>query len=141
MSKHEAEVNGLGKFLAKYKKSIVSVLGVLISAYFTAQAGDGVVTTSEFANIATLAASTISLYFAPNTPGARYTKSIIAATGAAASLAISYWSGGLSQDEISQIIVAVVTALGVKEIGNVGDQYDRMLMPPKKVKVNNATVQ
>jgi len=131
----------MGKFFAKYKKSIVGVLGVLLSAYFTAMAGDGVVTTSEFANLSTLAASTISIYFAPNTPGAKYTKAIIAATGAAASLAISYWSGGFSQDEISQILVAAATALGVREVGNIGDQYDRMVSPPKKVKVNNVAVQ
>jgi len=112
--------------IAKYKKAVVGSLGVIVSAYFSAVAGDGALTTSEFANLVALASTTISLAVAPNTPGAKYTKSIIAAVGALAAAVISVWSGGISQDELSQIVVAVGTALGVREVGNVGDQYDRM---------------
>jgi L-serine deaminase len=120
-------------FIMQYKKAIVGAVGVVISAVLAALIGDGQFSDSEFTNVVVLAAGTISLGIAANTPGAKYVKALLAGIAAIATVVLSVYSAGITTAEWAQIGVAFLTAAGVYQLPNRGDYLDRTK--------NNATVQ
>lgn len=113
-------------FIQQYKKAVVGALGVVLSAVLAALVGDAHIDFSEFVNIIILAAGAVSLGVAPNVPGSRYVKAILAAVAAAATVLVSVYSGGVSTTEWVQIAVAAGTAAGVFKARNVGDYFDKV---------------
>lgn len=109
---------------AKYRKAFVGAAGVVLSLLVAALAGDGVINLNEWANVVVLGTGAVSVGLAANVPGAKYTKAILAAASAVASLLVSLYTGGLTTPEIWQLVVAGLTAAGVYQIPNRGDFLD-----------------
>jgi lysylphosphatidylglycerol synthetase-like protein (DUF2156 family) len=118
-------MNAIKNFYNQYKKALVAASGVVLSAVFTALMG-GPLTLVAVINIIIIAAGAVNVAIAPNTPGAKYTKAILAGIAAAATLLISLVSGGISGNEWVQIAVAFLTAAGVLKAKNIGDYYDNV---------------
>lgn len=105
-------------FVKSYWKSIVEVLTAVVAAFVAAQTGDGVVSAQEWVNVAILGVGAAAVFAAPNVPGARYTKAVLAFLTAALTALASYLIGGVSPTEILQIVVAGLGALGVYAVRN-----------------------
>ena len=110
---------------AKYRKAFVGAAGVVLSLVVAALAGDGMINLNEWANVVVLGTGAVSVGLAANVPGAKYTKAILAAASAVASLLVSLYTGGLTSPEIWQLVVAGLTAAGVYQVPNQGDFLDR----------------
>lgn len=107
-------------FIKKYWKAIAQVLATIASAFVAAQTGDGVVSSQEWVNVAILGVGAAAVFAAPNVPGARYTKSVIAVLTAVLTLLASSILGGLTTTEILQLVMAGLGALGVYLVPNKG---------------------
>lgn len=103
-----------------YGKALMAVLATLISGVIAALVGDQVVDTQEWVNVALLAAGAAGVFAAPNVPGARYTKSILAVVTAVLTLAVNLIAGGLDLVEWLQLAMAALGALGVYAVRNTG---------------------
>lgn len=97
--------------LKAYTKAIVQVV-ITILAAIAAVYTDGV-TNQEWVSIAIIGAGALSVFTAPNVPGAAYTKSILAAITAGLVVLTSAVTGGVQFNELVQIIIAAAGALGV----------------------------
>lgn len=104
--------------MGKYTKSILVVLATVVSGAVAALTGDNTISNSEWVNIAVLAVGAASVFAAPNVPGARYTKSILAVLTAVLTLLVSYITNGLSTTELLQLATAALSAVGVYAFPN-----------------------
>lgn len=78
---------------------------------------------AEVANVVVLAAASLQVYNATNTPAWRWAKAIAAAAGAGCVVLISAWSDHqLAPPELVQIAIAVVGAVGVASVRNAGTE-------------------
>lgn len=101
----------------KYAKALVAILGAVVAAVVASLSGidmDGHVWT----NVGLLITTAAAVYVAPNVPGAKYTKVVLAGLGALVTGLVSAHSGGLNSTELLQIAVAVLTAAGVYGVKN-----------------------
>ena len=110
---------------AKYRKAFVGAAGLVLSLVVAALAGDGAIDLNEWANVVILGTGAVSVAIAPNAPGSKYVKAILAAASAVASLLVSLYTGGLTSPEVWQLVVAALTAAGVYRVPNQGDFLDR----------------
>lgn len=101
-----------------YAKALVAVLITVITAFIAASAGDDVVSATEWVNVAIAGVGAAAVFAAPNVPGARYTKFVIAAMTAVLTLLASLITGGLTSTEILQLLVAAAGAVGVYAVPN-----------------------
>lgn len=102
----------------KYAKALVAILGAVIAAVVASVNGvdlDG----HGWTNVGLLLTTAAAVYVAPNVPGAKYTKVILAALGALVTGFVSSHTGGFTQTEVIQLAVAVLTAVGVYGAKNV----------------------
>lgn len=104
--------------MGKYTKSIVQVIITVLAAL--AAVWTGGVTTVELVNVAIIGAGALSVFTAPNVPGAAYTKSILAAITAGLVVLASVITGGLVFPEVIQIVIAAAGAVGVYALPNEG---------------------
>ena|SRR5690349_18683448 len=111
--------------LRKYAKAFAAAGGLVLSLVVAALAGDGMINLNEWANVVILGTGAVSVAIAPNVPGSKYTKAILAGASAVASLLVSLYTGGLTSPEIWQLVVAFLSAAGVYQIPNRGDFLDR----------------
>ena len=88
-------------------QAIITVL-VALAAVWT-----GGVTNVEWINVGIVGVSALSVFAAPNVPGAAYTKAILSALGAALVVLTSAITGGIVFPELVQILVAAAGAVGV----------------------------
>lgn len=103
--------------MTKYNKAFAAVVATILSG-IAAASTDGVLTGTEKINIAIIAIGACGVFAAPNVPGARYTKSIIAVLTAVLTLLASQISDGLSGAELVQLAIAGLGALGVYAVPN-----------------------
>lgn len=103
--------------LRAYTKAIVQVI-VTVLAAIAAVYTDGV-SAHEWVNIGIIGAGALSVFTAPNVPGAAYTKTILSAITAGLVVLTSAITGGVSFPELVQIIIAAAGALGVYVFKNV----------------------
>lgn len=96
-----------------YGKSIAMLLATAMSLAVAALASDHVVTPTEWINIAIGVVTAASVFAAPNVPGARYTKLVLAVLGAVLALAVNLLAGGIDTSEWMQLGLAAFGALGV----------------------------
>lgn len=137
MGRHSAKSVDI---LEKYKKVVIGSFGVIGSALAAAIIGDGALSFAEFVNVAVLGAGTISVGIAPNTPGSKYVKAILAGLTAALTVLLSVYTGGVTPTEWVQIGIAVFNAAGIYKFPNKGDTLDRMLKDVKLQKVPGQNV-
>jgi hypothetical protein len=101
-----------------YWKAAVAVLITLLSAVQAALFGDNVISNPEWVNIAIAGVTAAAVFAAPNVPGARYTKTVLAVLGAALTVLASAIIGGVTYTEWIQIILAAAGAVGVYAVKN-----------------------
>lgn len=100
-------------FLKTYGKTIAQVLATILAAVFAAGLGDGIISSTEWVNVAILGTGALAVFAAPNVPGARYTKTVLSALTAGLTVLASVIIGGVSVAEWYQIGAAVLAAVGV----------------------------
>lgn len=108
-----------------YWKAVVAVLVTVLSAIGAALTGDETISNPEWVNVAIAGVTAAAVFAAPNVPGARYTKAILAVLGAALAVMASAIIGGITYTEWIQIIVAGAGAVGVYAKSNGGTQVVR----------------
>lgn len=105
-------------FVKTYWKSIVEVVAAVLAGVAAAKTGDGVVDAQEWVNVAILAVGAAAVFAAPNVPGARYTKAILAVLTAVLTALASHIIGGVTFTELVQIVVAGLGVVGVYAVRN-----------------------
>ena len=96
-----------------YGKSIAAVVAALLSAAVAAMIGDAVISSVEWVNVAIAGTGAAAVFAAPNVPGARYTKSVLAVLAAVLMLLTSVITDGITPTEWMQLALAALGALGV----------------------------
>lgn len=105
--------------MQKYTKLIVMVIVTILTA-LSGVLTDGI-TASEWINVAIAGVGAASVFAAPNVPGAKYTKSILAALTAVLTFLVSAIAGGIDSAELIQVAILVAGALGVYQFPNKTD--------------------
>jgi hypothetical protein len=95
-----------------YTKTVVQVLITILVAAAGAYTNGGI-TSIEWVNVAIVGAGALSVFAAPNVPGAAYTKTILSAITAGLVVLTSVITGGIVFPELVQILVAAAGAVGV----------------------------
>ncbi|GGK44089.1 hypothetical protein GCM10010124_41140 [Pilimelia terevasa] len=113
--------------MLKYAKSLAMVAATAASA-LVAVLADGV-TPGEWLMVVNSAVFAAAVFTAPNVPGARYTKSVLAFLGAGLAVAISVITDGITLAEGIQIALAGLAAIGVRVAPNAGDMLARTARP------------
>lgn len=108
-----------------YWKAVVAVIVTILSAVGAALTGDEVISANEWVNIAIAGVTAAGVFAAPNVPGARYTKAVLAVLGAGLAVMASAIIGGVTYTEWIQIIVAGAGAVGVYAKSNAGTHVVR----------------
>lgn len=101
-----------------FAKSVAAIVATVLSGVLAATTGDGVVDAQEWVNVAILAVGACAVFAAPNVPGAKYTKAVIAALTAALTVLASAILGGVDSTDVIQMAVAGLGALGVYGVPN-----------------------
>lgn len=104
-----------------YAKALAAVVVTVLAALAASLTGDNTISSAEWVNVAILAVGAGAVFAAPNVPGARYTKSILAVLTAGLTVLVSAIVGGVSPTEWIQIILAAAGAVGVYAVPNSGD--------------------
>lgn len=107
--------------MSSYAKALAAVVATVLSGVVAALTGDNAVSAQEWVNVAILAAGAMSIFAAPNVPGAPVTKAVLAVVTAVLTLAVNLLAGGLDVSEWLQLGVAALGALGVYAVPNRGD--------------------
>lgn len=103
--------------MGRYNKAIAAVVGAVLSAII-ASLTDNRIGADEWINVAIAGVTAATVFTAPNVPGSRYTKGILAVLMAILTGLVSSISDGWSTAELLQIAIAVLTALGVYGVKN-----------------------
>lgn len=101
-----------------YWKSLVAVVVTVLSALQASLFNDQVISNPEWVNVAIAGVTAAAVFAAPNVPGARYTKAILAALGAVLTVLASSIIGGVSPSEWIQIGLAALGTVGVASVTN-----------------------
>src|ERR1051326_6589953 len=101
-----------------YAKALAAVLTTVLAGVVSALTGDNFVGPVEWINIAILAVGACGVFAAPNVPGARVTKAVLAVLSAVLVLAVNLIVDGITVSEWLQLGVAAVGALGVFAVPN-----------------------
>lgn len=101
-----------------YLKTGVAVAAAVLAAVVTALTGDNRIDASEWVNVVILGSGAAAVFAAPNVPGARYTKLVLAVITAIATAAASVVSDGISITDTLQLAMAALGALGVHQLPN-----------------------
>jgi len=100
-----------------YAKSLLAVLVTAISAVVAAMT-DGVISNVEWINVGIAAAGAAAVFAAPNVPGAKYTKGVLAIIMAVLTFFVSAVTDGVSSAEWLQALVIAAGAVGVIAVPN-----------------------
>jgi hypothetical protein len=100
-----------------YAKSLLAVLVTAITAIVAAMT-DNVITDVEWINVGLAAAGAAAVFAAPNVPGARYTKGILAVITAVLTFFVGAVTDGVSTAEWLQVLVIAAGAVGVIAVPN-----------------------
>lgn len=96
-----------------YGKSLLAVVATVLSAVAAALTGDNNIDPTEWLNVVLLAAGAAAVFAAPNVPGARYTKVVLAVITAVVTAAASLILDGISTTDLLQLVLAGLGAVGV----------------------------
>jgi 2-keto-3-deoxy-6-phosphogluconate aldolase len=104
--------------MTQYSKFAAAVVATVLSAISAALFGDGVISATEWVNVAIAGVGAAAVFAAPNVPGAAYTKSVLAVLTAVLTVLASAIVGGISTEEWIQILLAGLGAVGVYSVTN-----------------------
>lgn len=105
-----------------YAKAGAAVVATILVALIAALSGDGVIASTEWVNVAIAGVGAAAVFAAPNVPGARYTKAILAVLAAVLTVLSSAILGGIDTTELLQILVVALGAVGVYAVPNRGNK-------------------
>jgi hypothetical protein len=100
-----------------YAKSLLAVIVTAITAIVAAMT-DNVITDVEWINVGLAAAGAAAVFAAPNVPGAKYTKGILAVIVAVLTFFVGAVTDGISTAEWLQVLVIAAGAIGVIAVPN-----------------------
>ncbi|QIQ62935.1 hypothetical protein SEA_MOAB_50 [Streptomyces phage Moab] len=100
-----------------YAKSLLAVLVTVISAV-VASLTDNTITNVEWINVAIAGVGAAAVFAAPNIPGSRYTKAVLAVLTAVLTFLVTVITDGVSSAEWLQILVIAAGAIGVYAVPN-----------------------
>lgn len=103
-----------------YAKAGAAVVATVLAAVISALTGDGVISAVEWINVAIVGVGALAVFAAPNVPGARYTKAVLAVLSAVLVLLVNVIVGGVTVSEWLQLAMAALGALGVYAVPNQG---------------------
>jgi len=118
MGEHSRQTDKPLEGLVSYAKAGAAVVATILSAIAAALTGDSVIDTTEWLNVAVLAVGALGVFAAPNVPGARYTKAVLAVLSAVLVLAVNLIADGIDLSEWIQLGLAGLGALGVFAVPN-----------------------
>ncbi len=101
-----------------YAKALAAVGATILSGVVAALTGDNHVSPVELVNVAILAVGACAVFAAPNVPGARYVKAVLAVLSAVLVLLVNIIADGVTVSEWLQLGVAALGALGVYAVPN-----------------------
>jgi drug/metabolite transporter (DMT)-like permease len=96
-----------------YSKAVASIAATVLAAVVAALTGDQNVDPSEWLNVLLLGTGAAAVLTAPNVPGAKYTKVLLAVVTAVAAAAASLILDGISTTDLLQLVLAALGAVGV----------------------------
>jgi hypothetical protein len=105
--------------MTQYLKFFAAAVVTVLAAVAAALTGDGVVSATEWVNVALLGAGALAVFAGPNVPGAVYTKFFLALLTAGLTVLVSAIVDGITTVEWIQIILAAAGAVGVYAVPNV----------------------
>lgn len=100
-----------------YAKFLLAVLVTAISATVAALT-DGTVSTVEWINVGIATAGAAAVFTAPNVPGSKYTKAVLAVITAILTFFVTAVTDGVSTAEWLQVLVIAAGAVGVYAVPN-----------------------
>lgn len=101
-----------------YAKSLAAVVATVASTVVAAFTGDNYIGNVEWINIAIAGTAALAVFTAPNVPGARITKFVLAFLMAVLTLAVTLIGDGITISEWLQLLVAGLGAVGVYAVRN-----------------------
>ena len=101
----------------QYAKMLAMVT-VTIASAAVAALSDNRITANEWINLCIAGVGAAGVFAAPNVPGARYTKVILALMSSGLMALASTIDGGLTAPEVLQVVIALAGAVGVYAIPN-----------------------
>lgn len=104
----------------KYAKLVGQVVVTIAVAIVAYMAGDNVVDSVEWVNVAIVGVGAAGVFYAPNIPGAPITKFVLSALAAVLTVLASAIVGGIQTVELIQMLIAGAGAVGVYAIPNRG---------------------
>jgi hypothetical protein len=104
--------------MKQYSKLFAQVAGTILAALLPLVTL-GHITPTQWVNVAIIAVGACAVFAGPNVPGARYTKVVLSALAAALTVLTSAIIGGISTGEWIQIVLAILSTLGVYSVNNV----------------------
>ena len=106
-----------------YAKAGAAAVATILSAAVVSLTGDAVIDDVEWINIAIAGVGALAVFAAPNVPGARVTKAVLAVLSAVLVLLVNLIADGITMSEWMQLGVAALGALGVYSVPNTGSAY------------------
>ena len=103
-----------------YAKAGAAVVATVLAGVIAALTGDGVIGAVEWINVAIVGVGALAVFAAPNVPGARYTKAVLAVLSAVLVLLVNLITDGITVSEWLQLGMAALGALGVYAVPNQG---------------------
>jgi len=122
MGQHSKPITEPEESIMNYAKALAAVVATILSGVIAALTGDSAISTTEWINVAILAAGALSVFTAANVPGAAITKAALAVITAVLMLAVNLVAGGLDVTEWLQLGMAALGALGVYAVPNTPSQ-------------------
>jgi peptidoglycan/LPS O-acetylase OafA/YrhL len=101
-----------------YAKALAAVAATILSGVVAALTGDNFISDVEWINVGILAVGACAVFAAPNVPGSRYTKLVLAVLSAVLVLLVNLIVDGVTVSEWLQLGVAALGALGVFAVPN-----------------------
>ena len=110
----------------QYVKLGVQVLVTILAAIVAALAGDNVLDSVEWVNVAIIGVGAAAVFYGPNVPGAPITKFVLSFLAAVLTVLASAIVGGIQTVELIQMLIAGAGAVGVYALPNRGQvvSYD-----------------
>ena len=103
----------------KYAKALAAVVVTVLYAVIAALT-DGTISTVEWINVGIAAAGAATVFTAPNIPGAKYTKAVLAVTTAVLTFFVTAVADGVTTSEWLESLVIAAGALGIFAVPNSG---------------------
>lgn len=104
----------------KYAKLLMQVLVTIAVAVVAALAGDNLVDSIEWVNVAIVGVGAAAVFYGPNIPGAPVTKLVLSALAAILTILASAITDGIQTVEVIQMLIAAAGAVGVWAVPNTG---------------------